>query len=288
MGLDARPEDILDLKVLDPATGSGAFLVEACRQISARLVESWSLHGGPPELPADENELLHARRLVAQQCLYGVDRNPMAVDLARLSLWLVTLARDHEFTFIDHALRHGDSLVGLTRRQIEGFHWDAEAPRFQFGTETPEVQRHVARVSEMRQLIRELGNEAPEHELRELLNEADRELRNVRRVGELVLTAFFAGAKPKERESRRLSYATLLLEKGQGESAGGNPPAPPVTPFHWEFEFPEVFERENRGSMQWWAIRRSRARTRSPPRIPPPILTGSSSFTQRATATPIS
>ena len=247
MGSNPRPDGILDLKVLDPATGSGAFLVEACRQISARLVESWSLHGGPPELPADEDELLHARRLVAQQCLYGVDRNPMAIDLARLSLWLVTLARDHEFTFIDHALRHGDSLVGLTRRQIEGFHWDAEAPSFQFGTETPEVQRHVAKVSELRQLIRELGDEAPEHELRELLDEADRELRNVRRVGDLVLTAFFAGAKPKERESWRLSYATLLLEKGQGESASGEPSAPPVTAFHWEFEFPEVFDRENPG-----------------------------------------
>ncbi len=248
LGLDARPEDILDLKVLDPATGSGAFLVEACRQISARLVESWSLHGGPPELPADEDELLHARRLVAQQCLYGVDRNPMAIDLARLSLWLVTLARDHEFTFIDHALRHGDSLVGLTRRQIEGFHWDAEAPRFQLGTETMEVQRQLARVSELRQLIRELGDEAPEHELRDLLDEADRELRNVRRVGDLVLAAFFEGAKPKERESMRRDYASLLLEiTGQGESAGGDAPAPPVTAFHWEFEFPEVFERENPG-----------------------------------------
>lgn len=247
LGPNARPRDILDLKVLDPATGSGAFLVEACRQISARLVEAWSRHGGPPELPADEDELLHARRLVARQCLYGVDRNPLAIDLARLSLWLVTLARDHEFTFIDHALRHGDSLVGLTRRQIEGFHWDAEAPNFQFGTETPEVKRHVAKVSELRQLIRELGDEAPEHELRELLDEADRELRNVRRVGDLVLAAFFAGAKRKEREIRRLSFATLLLEKGQGESAGGNPPAPPVTPFHWELEFPEVFERANPG-----------------------------------------
>ena len=247
LGSDARPEDILDLKVLDPATGSGAFLVEACRQISARLVEVWSQHGGPPELPADEDELLHARRLVAQQCLYGVDRNPMAIDLARLSLWLVTLARDHEFTFIDHALRHGDSLVGLNRKQIEGFHWDAEAPSFQFGTETPEVQRQVARVSEFRNLIRELGDESPEHELRELLDEADRELRNVRRVGDLVLAAYFAGGKPKERESRRLGYATLLLEKGQGEGDDCDPAPPPVTPFHWEFEFPEVFERDNPG-----------------------------------------
>ena len=248
LGPDARPEEILDLKVVDPATGSGAFLVEACRQLSARLVEAWSLHGGPPELPADEDELLHARRLVAQQCLYGVDRNPMAIDLARLSLWLVTLAREHEFTFIDHALRHGDSLVGLTRSQIEGFHWDAEAPRFQLGTETVEVQRHVARVSELRQRIRELGDEAPEHELRELLDEANRELCNVRRVGDLVLAAFFEGAKPKEREGTRLSYASLLLEVGgQGESAGGDAPAPPLTAFHWEFEFPEVFERENPG-----------------------------------------
>ena len=174
--------------------------------------------------------------------------NPMAIDLARLSFWLVTLARDHEFTFIDHALRHGDSLVGLTRKQIEGFHWDAEAPRFQLGIETMEVQRHVARVSGLRQSIRELGDEAPEHELRELLDEADRELRNVRRVGDLVLAAFFECAKPKERESRRLSYAGLLPEiRGQGESAGGDAPAPPVTAFHWEFEFPEVFERENPG-----------------------------------------
>jgi type II restriction/modification system DNA methylase subunit YeeA len=55
---------------------------------------------------------LHARRLVAQCCLYGVDKNPLATDLAKLSLWLATLARDHEFTFLDHAFKSGDSLVG--------------------------------------------------------------------------------------------------------------------------------------------------------------------------------
>ncbi len=247
LGPNARPRDILDLKVLDPATGSGAFLVEACRQLSERLVEAWSKHGGPPQLPADEDELLHARRLVAQRCLYGVDRNPMAIDLARLALWLATLARDHEFTFINHTLRHGDSLVGLTRNQIEGFHWDAEAPRFQFGTETPEVQRHVAQVSELRQLIRELGDGAPEHELRELLDEADRELGNVREVADLVLTAFFEGGKPKERESKRLTFAGLLLEAGQAAAASGAATRLPVEPFHWELEFPEVFNRENPG-----------------------------------------
>ena len=247
LGPDARPENILDLKVLDPATGSGAFLVESCRQLSVRLVEAWSVHGGPPDLPTDEDELLHARRLVAQQCIYGVDKNPMAIDLARLSLWLVTLAQNHEFTFIDHALRHGDSLVGLTRNQIEGFHWDAEAPTFQFGTETMEVQRHVTRVSELRQLIRELGDQAPEHELRDLLDQAELELRNVRRVANLVLTAFFEGGKPKERESKRVMYANLLLAEDQASTAAPAATKLPLTPLHWEVEFPEVFERENPG-----------------------------------------
>ena len=125
LGSDASPEAVLSLKVLDPACGSGAFLVEACRQIGARLEQAWNIYGAEkPKLPPDEDEALHARRLVAQKCLYGVDRNPMAVDLARLSLWLATLARDHEFTFLDHALKAGDSLVGLTRAQIQAVHWD--------------------------------------------------------------------------------------------------------------------------------------------------------------------
>jgi hypothetical protein len=81
-----------------------------------------------PAIPTDEDEVIFARRLIAQQrCLYGVDRNPVAVDLAKMSLWLVTLAREHALTFVDHALRHGDSLVGLSRRQLEAFHWKADA-----------------------------------------------------------------------------------------------------------------------------------------------------------------
>jgi len=125
LGPDATPAQILDLKVCDPAMGSGAFLVEACRQLGQRLVQAWARPGPRPEIPVDEDEELHARRLVAQRCLYGVDKNPMATDLARLSLWLATLAREHEFTFLDHALKTGDSLIGLTRAQIAALHWDS-------------------------------------------------------------------------------------------------------------------------------------------------------------------
>jgi len=60
---------------------------------------------------ADRRLGIFARRLIAQRCLYGVDRNPVAVDLAKVSLWLVTLAKDHALTFLDHALRHGEEVA---------------------------------------------------------------------------------------------------------------------------------------------------------------------------------
>jgi hypothetical protein len=104
--------------------------VETCRQLGDELIKAWHVHNQVPKLPPDEDEVLHARRLVAQRCLYRVDRNPMAADLAKLSLWLATLARDHPFTFLDHAIRCGDSLVGLTRTQIADFHCRTPDMRF--------------------------------------------------------------------------------------------------------------------------------------------------------------
>jgi len=115
------PEQILDLKVCDPAMGSGAFLVEVCRQLGDALIEAWNAHGERPGIPADEDEVVFARRLVAQRCLYGVDRNPVAVDLAKVSLWLVTLAKDHALTFVDHALRHGDRWSGCPEARSRRF-----------------------------------------------------------------------------------------------------------------------------------------------------------------------
>jgi len=111
-------DEILALRVLDPAMGSGAFLVAACRFIAhaaARArIDSGEWQPGD-DTPAREVEV---RRMVAQRCLFGVDRNPMAVQLARLSLWLTTLAVDRPLTFLDHHLASGDSLIGATLDDI--------------------------------------------------------------------------------------------------------------------------------------------------------------------------
>ena len=246
-----RPERILDLKISDPAMGSGAFLVEACRQLADALVESWRAHDAVPEIPPDEDEVIFARRLVAQRCLYGVDRNPVAVDLAKLSLWLVTLAKDHPLTFLDHALRHGDSLVGLTRTQIEAFHWEGDAPKFQAGFEVMRVREHLKEIAALRRRIREAGEEVSDRERRLLWRGVEDALGEAAVFGDLVLAAFFEHAKPKEREALRARiadavvhgethrYRSWLEELRGGES--------PLAPFHWEIEFPEVFERENPG-----------------------------------------
>ena len=253
-GEDGRaptPARILDIKVCDPAMGSGAFLVETCRQLADALIDAWGAHGEMPVIPPDEDEVIHARRLVAQKCLYGVDRNPMAVDLAKVSLWLSTLARDHPLTFVDHAFRHGDSLVGLSRRQIEAFHWLRDAQPLQKGIEVGWVREHMAKATELRRRIREAGEEVSDQELHDLWHDARNEIDAVRLYGDLALAAFFAEVKPKQREAKRLEFAGAVtrneairylswLEEQRNAD-------PPLAPFHWEVEFPEVFDRENPG-----------------------------------------
>ena len=224
LGPDATPEQILDLKVCDPAMGSGAFLVEACRALATRLVEAWARHPEKkPAIPADEDEELHARRLVAQRCLYGVDKNPLATDLAKLSLWLATLARDHEFTFLDHALKSGDSLVGLTQAQIAAAHWDTSKPGLPLFRQL--VKDRVAEAMKGRAEIQA----APDDTARAIQEQRHRSLearlKDIRLMGDAVIAAFFAEDKPKAREKKRAEVESWLT--GSPERRGtSSPPWP--------------------------------------------------------------
>jgi len=250
-------QQILDLKVCDPAVGSGAFLVEACRQLGDALVAAWQHYGGKPAIPPDEDELLHARRLVAQRCLYGVDRNPMATDLAKLSLWLATLAKDHPFTFLDHAIRCGDALVGLTRKQIECFHWNENLDEAkQTLLFAKEVTNRTTGALRERTALLAVGDDFTSPQLkREKLEKADELLNTVRAIGDAAIAAFFSADKDKAREQKRVELAERFAANLKGD-VRQRPTAEidalrqgprPVIPFHWEIEFPEVFARENGG-----------------------------------------
>ncbi len=132
---------ILDLNVLDPATGSGHFAVDATAYI-AEWLRSLALR------PADigqEDELLYWKRQVAGACIYAVDLNPLAVELAKLSMWLTTLARGKPLSFLDHHIRVGNSLVGATLADIRA-DLDDDSQRLR------RVERRQARAAEQGQM----------------------------------------------------------------------------------------------------------------------------------------
>lgn len=245
-----RATAILNLKVCDLAMGSGHFLVEVCRQLGRLLTESWHHYGDAPPILAGQDHETVARRLVARRCLYGVDRNPIAVDLAKLSLWLATLSKDQPLTFVDHALRAGDSLLGLSRRQIARFHWLADAEPIQQGFEAEIVRDRVRRVADLRRQIRN-ASENSDDLLRSLEHEARDQAAEVTIFGDLVLTAFFVDSRSAARKAkhRELAHAVLTGKTAdfQGSIEQRRREDPPFAPLHWEIEFPEVFERSNPG-----------------------------------------
>ncbi|MDX3328033.1 hypothetical protein PV405_25800 [Streptomyces sp. ME02-6979-3A] len=213
----AKPaEELLKLRVLDPAMGSGAFLVSACRYLSDRVVDAWLRDGLPDEVRRDvgaddRDELLRvARRLVADRCLYGVDRDPMAVELAKLSLWLVTLAKGRPFSFLDHALRSGDSLVGVIDvEQIKAFHLESSARQL-----SPEVSRALdvteSVLSEAAALRREI-EATPVHDIRsvhaktEKLRKAEALSEQLRLAADAVVGAALAAEGISDEEASDLT-----------------------------------------------------------------------------------
>ncbi len=240
---------ILELKVCDPAMGSGAFLVEACRFLGEQVVEAWRRAGELPAMVEKHGEpLLHAKRLVAERCLYGVDKNAAAVELAKLSLWLETMSADKSFTFLDHVLRHGDSLLGLDPDQIRAFHW---SPDKQLPMVKLLVDHALVEVREHREAIHALADDESDFaqsEKRRLLELAELAMERVKLVADACVGAFFAADKPKAREQerkRRLGVVEAWLGGDQEKRAEVEEWSREIrekhAPFHWHLELPEVF-----------------------------------------------
>lgn len=241
---------ILALKVCDPAMGSGAFLAEACRYLARRLLDAWTREGRLPDAARDTDPLLVARRMVAERCLYGVDKNPFAVEIARLSLWLVTLAKDLPFTFVDHALREGDAVIGLSVSQIGSFAFDVKKDAATLFS--PMIRRSIKDAVRDRAQILEPDLFSWKDKTRALKN-ADDEVYLAARRGDALLAAYWAGGSDKQLKQRLQTLHPAMdawfLDEDLGvpEAAAALLEALPMKPFHWELEFPEVFARENPG-----------------------------------------
>lgn len=275
------PEQLLDLKVCDPAMGSGAFLVQACRFLSARLVEAWAIEEAAGRVvdltgrihearttiekmaPGVEDRAEYARRIVAERCLYGVDLNPLAVELAKLSLWLVTLSKGRPFGFLDHNLRRGDSLLGVTRlEQLTQLSLDPSATR-QGRLFGKAIERAVAEAVELRRSLYEI----PIRDIRdvEAMATLDADARQKLEATELLADAFigvvFAAEGTEVVETRLAALAAeadrvvrseapvsqALSARATKDLTKDAVDGRPRRPFHWPVEFPDVFQGATQG-----------------------------------------
>jgi hypothetical protein len=273
--------EILAIKVCDMAMGSGAFLVQCCRYLAERLVEAWEIaekanpgqfiatpegelsSGDPSErlIPADPAERLAiARRYVADRCLYGVDINPMAVEMAKLSLWLITLQRDRPFTFLDHALKCGDSLLGVSSvQQIENFSLRPGDRQVTFATAN--LFRYVEEASAKRRALEDLpSNDHTQIETKNRLHaEAEAATAKVKALADCLIAFELRGLDGDAYEDQRTAEAekVQLLTKRDADASLKSPISNLQSalvghareqlrgrhPFHWAVEFPEVFVR---------------------------------------------
>ena len=264
------PGELLALKVCDLAMGSGAFLVQACRYLADRLTEAWDAteaaqpgrflvtpegelsQGDAAErlLPQDPKERLAvARRIVADRCLFGVDINPMAVEMAKLSLWLVTLQQNRPFTFQDHALKCGDSLLGLsTMAQLENFSLRLNWTQAAFSTLN--LWRHVEAARDKRRQLEALPSDTPAQiAVKQALHEeAETALAKLKAMADGVIGLELRGLNEREYPGER----DVLADRLMGLWANGTlTPLQQVAredlgnrrPLHWPLEFPEVMER---------------------------------------------
>jgi hypothetical protein len=262
--------ELLNLKICDMAMGSGAFLVQVCRYLGERLVEAWEMaelgdrrdnkkwivvtpegklsQSRPEEclIPEDATErLIVAKRIVAERCIYEVDKNPLAVEMAKLSLWLETMQRDKPFTFLDHALKCGDSLVGVSLEQLHCWDLNTSLEKRQLGIGMDLMQREIDEAISYRLQIeaKPVITQQDQKEKANLLKLANSRINDLKTRCDLLIQSYLVEGTKANKEALRQKL--LLVAQGKKDVTETEnvilPNLEKLRPFHWELEFPEVF-----------------------------------------------
>ena len=243
-------DEILSLKILDPATGSGHFLVGVVDYLAEELIT----HPNAPhmtEIASEETELAYWRRRVVESCVYGVDLNPMAVELAKLSLWLHTVAKGEPLSFLDHHLRCGNSLIGAkianlpNLSELRRSRRNTSQSQTEMQMEFPFTDRVATAIGHYL-LIEEMESRTADqiHAKEHQLDIAQKMLRFHKGVANLWTSVHFGNEV-----SRATYHQALNALRSQDIDALENllayrraqEIATEKRFFHWEIEFPEVF-----------------------------------------------
>ena len=255
-GLREQEQALLDIKVLDPACGSAAFLMAAVDRLAGRLAEVRR------EAASPHSDEANARRDVLQHCIYAVDKDETAVELAKVALWIHCAVEDHPLTFLDHRIQHGDSLVGwpLLGPLPRAIPDEAFEPTTKDSPEERRERRSWRDLNRARQLglgahpppppdvhlsLPDLA--APEDSPGDVHRKADAywewrespDVQRLERAANLWTAAFLwshdAGFAPTSHE-----YWHSLVGDEVAQQEYANPLAADVPFFHWALRFPEI------------------------------------------------
>ncbi len=246
---------VLKMNILDPAMGSGHFLVRATEWLADRIVEhpttKFQVASVSPGLSQEQAEISYWRRRVVEACVYGVDSNPLAVELTKLSLWLTCIASNEPLNFLDHHLRIGNSLIGAklddmvilpAKRQIPQMH-------LSFG---PDLSNAVANAIKSIEVIEgEASTNLDVIKKKETLwqKEVINRLQPFKTIGDL-WTATLAGLKLDDPLYHKLASHLISATKQKSKESKEEwiklegplkGIMKEIEPFHWEIEFPDVF-----------------------------------------------
>nr|WP_318247898.1 N-6 DNA methylase [Saliphagus infecundisoli] len=245
---------VTDLRILDPAMGSGHFLTKATGYLSEQVMAE--VRDVESEFGVAFNEQ-HVRREIAKECIYGVDLNGMAVELAKLSMWLETLAADRPLAFLDHHFKQGNSLIGSDIESIDELESDAnddeeQSSLAEFGATT---EGTIERLMEIYGEFLAIGNDTVEgvRKMKKKYNEIEQDELRQRLVAMAnVYSAENFKLDPPSGIYERMAKAleddeewsnvteTDWFSQAQEISDRHNF-------FHWRLSFPEAFYRENTG-----------------------------------------
>ena len=253
-------EEVLEFRVCDPAMGSGHFLVDAANQMAglvvALLEEVPHVEGMRVSVTSRPNDW---RRRITRHCIYGVDLNPLAVNLAKLSLWLNCFAIEHKLTFLDHHVRCGNSLIGI--RSLDQL---ASIPeRRKESNKKKDQQRLLFDYNDLSSALAEAGqgiasitliDEDDTDSQKAVLDEALDATSHLRPLADL-FTAYLMDPNIQPDDYKEMFER---LAKGLSVTNTLNPALPEILEaveayrewhhfYHWPLEFPEVFGPEGIG-----------------------------------------
>ncbi len=241
---------ILRLHILDPAMGSGHFLLRACQYLAEEIAtHPYAADPDFDETQAEESALTFWKRRAVERCLYGVDMNPLAVELAKLALWLETVSRQQPLTFLDHHLRNGNSLVGGHIAQLGVLPNVGELLENAFAKQ---VQEKLPGMLASLEEILALPSDTPEQvKKKESLYRKtfDKARYPLLRVSDYWCSTFYLEPSTKDseryetilkdidrpvrfRKMEKLAWFNRAIDRARQSDA---------VFFHWELEFPDVF-----------------------------------------------